>query len=160
LYQPPRATARRILDKELFRDACIRGGVEVLGSWFPHDEDELLRLAPTLAYPVLVKPRSHLQGAGDTRGILVRRAEDLLGAYRAVGSRRAGFPAVTNGRDGGAVPLIQQFVNEVHGGVYSVAGFIDASGEAMAMRAAVKTLQRTRPAGIGVCFEAATIDPE
>jgi hypothetical protein len=50
-------------------------------------------------------------------------------------------------------PILQQFVRVGREGVCSVTGFIDRTGELFVTRRSKKVLQRSQPAGVGVCFE-------
>jgi hypothetical protein len=45
-------------------------------------------------------------------------------------------------------------------GVYSVSGYVDQSGKLFVTRIATKVLQRSRPAGVGICFESRKADPD
>jgi len=56
--------------------------------------------------------------------------------------------------------MVQQFFTEAAQGIYSISGFIDASGKRLAVRAANKVLQRPRKLGIGLCFSQRVFDED
>jgi predicted ATP-grasp superfamily ATP-dependent carboligase len=153
LYQPPLSTICRILDKTLLAGACAKVGLAVLPSWNPCDFDEIRELAPSLPYPILIKPRTHVHRLRNNKGIVVNRAKDLLQQYqRFVDLERARFlynPLLPNA----ILPMLQPFVSVGCEGVLSVTGFVDRTGEHFVTRQATKLLQRSQPVGVGVCFE-------
>jgi predicted ATP-grasp superfamily ATP-dependent carboligase len=82
LYQPSTACLRRILDKQLFSDAAASAGLAVLPSWYPRTIDDVAALAPTLPYPILIKPRTHVHRVRNDKGVVVNSAGELLDQYR------------------------------------------------------------------------------
>jgi predicted ATP-grasp superfamily ATP-dependent carboligase len=56
-------------------------------------------------------------------------------------------------------PMIQRYYPEASDGIYSLAGFRDRTGKAFSVLGAKKLLQRPRRLGIGLCFEAAPVEP-
>jgi D-aspartate ligase len=159
LYQPPLESTLRVLDKKRLWEACRRAGIDTLPSWFPSDEGELRGLAAKLPFPLLIKPRTQVRRVSRDKGVVVRSLDDLLPSYRAVASQERYLTGCNKLRDAYA-PMLQQFAEEANKTVYSVSGFIDRSGEVMAVRGATKVLQRNRPVGIGVCFEASPLEDE
>ena len=153
MYQPPIATLQRILDKKLFADAAINSGLAVLPSWDPRNIDDVAKLAPTLPYPILIKPRTHVHRLRNDKGLVARSSSELLSKYRLFVDRervRAGdTPFLADAR----LPILQQFVRVGSEGVHSVTGFIDRTGELFVTRSATKVLQRSPPVGVGLCFE-------
>jgi D-aspartate ligase len=159
LYQPPIHCLRRILDKRLLSDAAIRAGLNVLPSWDPQDIDDLVALAPTLPYPILIKPRTHVHRLRNDKGVVVSSAPELIDQYQLFIAREH-VPAVTKpALSEGNQPILQKFVRVGVEGVCSITGFIDRSGELLVTRAATKVFQRSQPVGVGVCFEALPSDP-
>jgi hypothetical protein len=55
--------------------------------------------------------------------------------------------------------MIQEFLPAAAEHIYVLAAFVDRSGTHFAARSGMKILQRPRRLGIGVCFEAAPLDP-
>ena len=158
LYQPSNSILRRLLDKKLFAAAADKVGIATVPYWDPENENELQELAPNLPYPILLKPRTHVSGAARERGSVVRCSKELLHDYARFVARnknrgRDEFPFPDTAR-----PILQQFVPVGNQGVYSVSGFIDRSGELFVTRRSRKVFQRSRPVGVGVCYEAAPPD--
>jgi D-aspartate ligase len=56
-------------------------------------------------------------------------------------------------------PLVQEYLPAAETGVFSVSGFRSQEGE-IAVRAAMKVLQRPRKLGIGLCFEGQPVEQE
>lgn len=153
LYQPSIAVLQRILDKKLFADAAIGAGLTVLPSWDPRNIDEVAALAPTLSYPILIKPRTHVHRLRNDKGIVVHSAADLIAQYRRFIYRERARGADSSLLPDAGLPILQQFVRVGNEGVHSVTGFIDRTGELFVTRCATKVFQRSQPVGVGVCFE-------
>ena len=157
LYQPAVETMITILDKKRLAEACSQVGLSIVPSWFPSSEDELHALANKLPYPLLIKPRSQVRRLGRDKGVIVRHPDDLPFAYRAFAERERYLGGLNELSDADR-PMLQRFAEVANEAVYSVAGFIDRTGEVIGARGAKKVLQRMPPVGIGVCFEAAPLD--
>jgi D-aspartate ligase len=154
LYQPSIASLRRILDKKLFSEAATSAGLAVLPSWDPRNIDDVAALAPTLLYPILIKPRTHVHRFRNDKGVVVHSASELLDQYRRFVDREQTGAADNPLLPGASLPILQQFVRVGSEGVHSITGFIDRTGELFVTRAATKVFQRSQPVGVGVCFEA------
>jgi D-aspartate ligase len=159
LYQPSITSMQRILDKRLLADAAFTAGLTVLPSWGPRTLDDLVALAPTLPYPILIKPRTHVYRIRNDKGIVAHSKTELIGQYQQfVGReqvRAVENPLMPDAR----LPLLQQFVNVANVGVCSVSGFIDRTGELFVTRRSRKVFQRSQPVGTGICFESLPPDP-
>lgn len=153
MYQPSITTLQRILDKKLFADAAINSGLTVLPSWYPRNIDHVAELAPTLPYPILIKPRTHVHRLRQDKGVVACSSSELLSKYRLFVDREriraVDTPLLADAR----LPILQQFVRVGDEGVHSVTGFIDRTGELFVARSATKVLQRSQPVGVGLCFE-------
>lgn len=160
LYQPPIETIERILDKALLEKAATIAGLAVLPSWDPQSADELAELAPRLPYPVLIKPRTHVHRLRNDKGVVVHSPDELAAEYpRFLARERYRFDDTA--RAPGAVrPVIQKFVNIGREGVVSISGFIGQSADVFVTRRSTKILQRSRPVGVGVCYESCSADPD
>lgn len=77
LYQPSVASMQRILDKTLLADLATSIGLAVLPSWDPRNIDDVVAIAPTLPYPILIKPRTHVHRLRNDKGIVVRSKSEL-----------------------------------------------------------------------------------
>ena len=153
MYQPSIATLQRILDKKLFADAAITSGLAVLPSWYPRNIDHVAELAPTLPYPILIKPRTHVHRLRQNKGVVARSSSELLSKYQLFVDREQVRAADTPFSADAHLPILQQFVRVGSEGVHSVTGFIDRTGELFVARSATKVLQRSQPVGVGLCFE-------
>jgi D-aspartate ligase len=159
VVQPSTAVLLNILDKKLFADAAIKAGIAVLPSWDPRNLEEVVALAPTLPYPILIKPRTHVHRLRNDKGVVVYSALELIDQYRRFVDReqaRAVDPPLL--RDAN-LPILQKFIRVGDEGVHSVTGFIDRTGELFVTRAATKVFQRSQPVGVGVCFESLPTAP-
>jgi D-aspartate ligase len=159
VYQPSIASIRRILDKKLFADAATSAGVDVLPSWDPRDMDDLAVLAPTLPYPILIKPRTHVRRLRNDKGVVVRSTSELIHEYKQFVAREQDRPADAGFLPKAGLPILQQFVNVGSEGVQSVTGFIDRTGELFVTRRSTKVFQRLQPVGVGVCHESLPAAP-
>lgn len=158
LYQPPLATVHTILDKKLFSLAAAGAGLPVLPSWEPRDEEQLAALAPTLPYPILLKPRTHVHRLRNDKGLLVQSSAELIQQYLQFVERERVRAVDDSLLSDAHLPLIQPFARVGAEGVLSITGFIDRTGQYFVARQARKVFQRSRPMGVGVCFESVQID--
>jgi predicted ATP-grasp superfamily ATP-dependent carboligase len=159
LYQPSTATMRRILDKEMFTDAQSSAGLAALPSWDPRNMEELAALAPTLRYPILIKPRTHVHRLRNDKGIVVDSTSDLIRQYRKFVAREQDHAADAALLPDARRPILQQFVKVGSEGVHSISGFVDRTGELFVTRRSTKVFQRSLPVGVGVCFESLPAAP-
>jgi predicted ATP-grasp superfamily ATP-dependent carboligase len=114
--------------------------------------------APTLLYPILIKPRTQVHRANNDKGMVAHSAAELVEKYRAFMSRE--HPEATDANLPYAnIPLLQHFVDVGSKGVLSVSGYVDETGELFVTRLARKIFQRSMPAGVGVCFESLPPNP-
>ena len=160
LYQPPFAAIATLLDKKALHAACTKAGIATVDTWFPKSVEEAASLAPKLPFPLMIKPRTQVMLASLSKGIVVNSASDLAGRYRER-LRLDSYPAETLASFGCDLPpMLQVYCGAAREGIYSVAGFVDESGQLLGARASVKVLQRPRHVGIGLCFAAAELHPE
>jgi predicted ATP-grasp superfamily ATP-dependent carboligase len=159
LHQPSIETMDRILDKKLLADAALEAGIAVLPTWEPRSFSDVAAFASTLTYPILIKPRTQIRRVRNDKGAIARSATELIENFREYicleqeEQENHFIPDVS-------IPLLQHFVEIGPEGVYSVSGYIDETGELFVTRHAKKVLQRSQPAGVGVCFESLPTDPE
>jgi D-aspartate ligase len=159
LYQPSIASLRSILDKKLFSEAAASAGLAVLPSWNPRSIDEVAALAPALPYPILIKPRTHVYRIRNDKGVVAHSSSELIRQYQlfvACEQARANpNPLIPDA----CLPILQQFVSVANEGVRSISGFVDRTGQLFVSRHTTKVLQRSRPIGVGVCFESLPAAP-
>lgn len=153
MYQPSLATIKRILDKKLLAAVASKIGLAVMPTWSPTSIEALEALSDTLPYPVLIKPRTHVHRIRNDKGVVARSGKELIDQYRGFVNRERkqsghdAIPATEN------MPIIQPFLGVDDRGVLSVTGFIDRRGKHFVARHSIKVLQRSRPVGVGVCYE-------
>lgn len=141
---------RRILDKKLLAEAAAAAGMSILQSWFPQDINELTELAPTLPYPILIKPRTQVHRIRNDKGVVVYTEEALKRYYQSfIEHNSSGTKRLLAEKN----VLLQRFVGDASQSVHSISGFVDRTAEFFVTRHAVKVLQRSEPVGVGVCFE-------
>jgi predicted ATP-grasp superfamily ATP-dependent carboligase len=160
LYQPSIATISRILDKKLLYAAANAAGVATLPCWYPADESDARSLPVTLPYPVLIKPRTHVHRLRNDKGALVSNRTELLEEFPQFAARELRDVSPNPLLPDAHLPMVQKYVDVSADGVRSVSGFVDRSGELFVARHATKLLQRSRPVGVGVCFESCPADAE
>ena len=153
VYQPSLATIHRVLDKKLLAEVASNFGLPILPSWHPRNINDLETLAPTLPYPVLIKPRTHIHRLRNDKGSIVHSTEELMRQYQHFIHREGVRAADTNLPPNANLPMLQQFVSVGVEGVLSVTGFIDRTGQHFVVRHSTKVFQRSSPVGVGVCFE-------
>ncbi len=160
LFSPSEGCISQILNKDALHSVCRQVGIDVPDTFVPRSGAELEQLVDNLPYPVIVKPQTQLFFKTHTKGGAVYSREELIPAYTAFMQHntyaeefRALYPGVE-------WPMLQRYYPEAKDGIYNISGFIDASGDIYALRAARKILQKPRRLGVGVCFEAQDVDPE
>ncbi len=159
LYQPSLLAIQRILDKQQFAAAARAAGVDCVPTWEARSQAALEALASTLPYPILIKPRTHVNRLRNDKGVWVGSAQELLREYpKFIEREKDGLPNNPLLPDA-RIPILQQFVAVRSEGVCSVTGFIDRTGELFVTRQAKKVLQRSQPAGVGICFESLPSNP-
>src|SRR5437016_6002455 len=159
VYQPPIDTMRRLLDKKLFADAASRVGLAILPSWDPCSREDIAALAPTLPYPILIKPRTHVHRLRNDKGIVVQSAGELIKQYQQFVTREQTRAADNKLMPDAGTPILQQFVNVANEGVQSITGFVDRTQQLFITRRSTKVFQRSHPMGVGVCFESLPAEP-
>jgi len=157
MYQPPLETMVRLLDKKALHQACRSVGIDTVPTWFPESEADVSGPAGRMPLPLLIKARTQVLRARQTKGNVVYVHDELLPHYRRFLKVDRYLPGIA---DFGDVtrPILQEFCAQASQAVCSVTGFIDRSGEMFVARGSVKILQRTSPVGLGVCFEAVPLD--
>ena len=157
LLQPPISTVVSLLDKRRLHDACAEVGVPTLPTWFPESVEDVERLAPSLPFPLVIKPRTQVFLASWDHGHVVEDRRSLVTAYRDSLERDRYLPGPE--RDFGPLraPILQAY--RADDSVYSLAGFVHRSGEILGIRASQKIMQRPRGVGVGLLFRDAPVDP-
>jgi predicted ATP-grasp superfamily ATP-dependent carboligase len=162
LYQPDVDVIMRVLDKGLLGEHARAAGLDVPDTWLPQNEADVTRAAREADGPLMVKPRTQVAFGVHSKGMLAPRGVDgLRAAYARFtsgehvhdGDFARRFPEATR-------PMLQRYYPEAADGIYSLAGFRDHTGAHFVALGARKILQRPRRLGVGLCFEAAPVDPQ
>ena len=159
LYQAPLEAITRLLDKASLAELAERAGLTVLPTFVPSGLDEVIMVAPTLSYPLLIKPRSHVHRLRNDKGMVVKTPCELIAKYRQI-LEREGMAADRSRPCEASLPILQHFVNVGSEGVHSITGFIDRKGELFVTRHSTKVFLRSQPVGVGLCYESLEPDPE
>lgn len=167
MSQPDVAVIESLLDKERLRALCAEVGIATPATHTPrgateHDaERELHRLLHSgelpLGFPMLVKPRTQVLPHMHLKGMLVSDPGALIESYRAVRAATRHHALLASRIPDADQPMLQAYHHEAAKRIYSVAGFVDRDGSVTAL-AARKVLQRPRRLGIGLCFEALSLE--
>lgn len=161
LFAPSLSSIYRILNKERLHQACEKVGCPTPRTWCPKGETELegiLREARAHGAKVLLKPKTQVQLRSGQKGAEIPDGSDLASSFRAfVKDNPYGDELLAHDPDV-VWPMVQEFMPGAAQGIYSVAGFATEQGRVVA-RASRKILQRPRRLGIGLCFEAAPLEP-
>jgi D-aspartate ligase len=155
LLQPPVETLLTLLDKARLYEAAKNVGITVpptaLGSRVACAEG-------AVPFPVLVKPRSQAYLTSGIKGWLAHDESELeqsLARFRALVS----FDRVILERHPElSEPMVQHYLSEAETNILSVSGYFSDAQE-LVVRGATKVLQRPRKVGIGLCFEARSVEP-
>jgi predicted ATP-grasp superfamily ATP-dependent carboligase len=160
LYQPPAASLLQLLDKKALSLRCGELGIPSPRTVFPRNTQEAVALSAEVGFPLLIKPRTQMFLPTRNKGQIVESESALASSHARYVAENATHPLARPMLPDLDQPMLQAWVPTAADSTYSIAGFIGRDGEGMAVRAAVKVLQRPRRVGVGVCFEEAEVDPE
>jgi predicted ATP-grasp superfamily ATP-dependent carboligase len=143
---PDAETFARIVDKRRQYTAAAAVGVRTPITFYPEDGAELASLAPTLSYPVILKPHTSYVGRpqiGNRKVVVVATPDELLAAFARCTASGVRF-------------MVQQIVPGGDDAIFWYSGFWDAQGRERAWF----TVQKLRqfPAGFGDGCLQRTID--
>ena len=159
MYQPGLDAILHVLDKRRLYATAQSVGLEIPETWFPQSDADVERLSRELPMPLLIKPRTQVLSRTHSKGVIVTDKADLLRKYREfVTGARYGRELIEAMPDA-AQAMIQRYVPGAASQIHVLAAFADRAGTLFAARSGTKILQRPRRLGIGLCFEAAEVDP-
>jgi predicted ATP-grasp superfamily ATP-dependent carboligase len=148
-----------LLNKRLLMERAREVGLLTPQSWTPSGSEEVARLAREARFPLLIKPTTQVLFDPRSKGVMVSEREQFVQTYERLARDRYGR-ALRDYDASVTTPLVQEFFAEAaSAGVYSICGHA-RDGCVVAARSARKVLQWPRRLGIGVCFEAAPMQPE
>jgi len=160
LYYPTGDAVYAVLNKETLHTAALASGIATPTAWFPASREEAAALAPSLAYPIVLKPRTHVGTSSWFKGGLVRVQRDFLPAYDKGAALLAGGYMGPRTNPADALPFVQAYTPGADARIYNLSGFLDHTGLLSGFLATRKVFQTPRRFGVGVCFEAAPVDTE
>jgi predicted ATP-grasp superfamily ATP-dependent carboligase len=101
---------------------------------------------------VLLKPRTQVFLQGGIKGFIAKDKGELASELERFRTLVRYDRALTDRHPDIAEPMVQEYLAAAETNIYSVSGFVTAEGD-VALRSAMKVLQRPRKVGIGLCFE-------
>lgn len=159
MYQPSLEAIYALLCKKHLYLAADKVGLDRPDTHFPVTEEEIRSVAELARYPVLIKPRTQIFLYSHVKGVMVERPADLPAKYAEFRAKNPYGELILRHDPDAAYPMVQAFHTEAAQAIYNLSGFVDQEGKLLAVRAAVKVLQRPRKLGIGLCFEEAAVVP-
>ncbi len=157
LDTPSFAAIWTLLNKAKLSEACAAVGLRSPATQRCTSDEDVRALAPTLRYPVVVKPQTQILLWPHEKGRVANTPEELPGAVHDFLQHTHHDPLVLSEDPLVSQPLLQAYVPATRG-VYSVTGFIDVTGDVFVTRGARKVFQRPRVLGVGLCFEDAPVE--
>ena len=160
LYYPAGDVVDAVLNKESLHTAAAHAGIETPEAWFPASPAEARQLSRDLRYPVVLKPRTHVGTQSWFKGGLVPNQARFEAAYGRAAALLAAGAMEGDSRPADLLPFVQTYLAGAGSQIYNLAGFLDHTGLLGGFSATRKVFQTPRRFGIGVCFEAAPVEPE
>ena len=148
---PDPEAVRTALFKDRFYAEAARAGFPGPPCSTAGDVAEALAAADEIAYPVVLKPRTHA-GIGLRRGNVVSHADALAATFRPW-PVRPGNETVLRYEPDLALPLLQRYYELGTVEVISVTGYLAGDGSLRALGHARKVSQSPRRLGVGTMFE-------
>ncbi|MBI5547375.1 MAG: carbamoyl-phosphate synthase [Deltaproteobacteria bacterium] len=159
LYSPPVDAVYTLLNKKRLHHAAHAAGLDTPRTWFPETERDLGALSDA-RFPVLIKPQTQVLFPSRSKGSRAEERSQLEERFREFRAWQHHGLALVERDPGVESPIVQELHPQAAQGIYSLAGFVDESGELFVVRASTKVLQRPRKLGIGLCFEEAPVEPD
>jgi predicted ATP-grasp superfamily ATP-dependent carboligase len=157
LVSPSESAVFALLDKQRLYDACSHPdvGIDMPATRGLGDGAEV---PDTMAFPLLLKPRTQVLLHSGVKGVLVKNADELAAGLEKFRRLATFGRELTDAHPEIVEPMVQAYLAAAETAIISVSGYRDAAGR-MVVRAAQKVLQRPRKLGIGLCFEGRDVDP-
>lgn len=147
-----------LLNKRLLMERAREVGLVTPQSWTPQSPAEVAALARDARFPLLIKPTTQVLFDARSKGVLVTERERFVDTYERLSRDRYGR-ALRDYDASVTQPIVQEFfADAATSGIYSICGHA-REGRIVEARSARKVLQWPRRLGIGVCFEAAPLQP-
>lgn len=143
----------------LFKDRFVprgKGRIQPPQTFCPTSVEEAHALADSLTYPCVLKPRSHIATPAE-RGHIAHDPHQFRTLFQ-----RAAVPAplapVLDEFPELALPVVQEFIPSRPADLVTISGFLDDSGDLLAILGARKTAQWPPRLGIGLLFAGCEIE--
>lgn len=140
-----------VLFKDRFARRALELGIPTPITLAPSSVEEACDLAHDVAYPAVIKPRSHVVGRLE-RGIVVDDADALRARYRPTGVPR-GMRDVLLRYPTLCFPVVQEYIPGALQRLYSVSGLLGEGGQVLAYAGSQKRQQWPPRLGVGLAFE-------
>jgi biotin carboxylase len=154
LASAPAEALETVLDKVRLGEAAMAAGIPSPRTW---QADEFQANARQAVFPVLLKRRSQVGARGQNKGMVIEGPADFPARLARFARGNTYDEMVASEWPAIARPIVQEYLGA--GPVYSITGFIAPGGDVVASRASRKVLQWPPSAGLGICFEDASVDP-
>jgi len=161
LYTPPLATVYGLLNKWNLHQSCAGLGIATPRTWLPRERTDLHAIRDEATFPLVIKPQTQAYLVSHYKGAVVHDPGLFEQTYDKVRALGTCAPFIVERDPDVGWPIVQTYAETASRdvGVYSLGGFIDATGELFAVRASRKLLQWPH-VGAGACFEQAPTEGE
>lgn len=160
LYQAPKQAIYRVLNKKHLYTAAATAGLAAPESWYPKSFAEVEALAPSLPYPILIKPKTQVGLKIPVKGMICTNSAELVQNWARCEEIFSYRDELLRDDPDLRWPMLQRFHTEAATDTYSVGGFIDKSGKLFVARAAQKVLQQPLRIGVGLAFASRPMDEQ
>jgi hypothetical protein len=138
LPRSPISAVHALLHKAKLAEHARAVGLDTPKSWLATSEEELLRLADEVSYPLLLKPTTQALFPARSKGSIARNPSELRAAYQHL-AERAHASEITEFDPTSSLPIAQEFFTDASEAIYNISGFI-SDGKLCGARAATKLL--------------------
>lgn len=161
LSVPPLDALIQLLDKARLGEQARAAGLPTPATAVPQNEADVLRCARELGYPLFIKPRVGLFGAGSSKakGTRVASEERLLEEWHRLRGNCAYHAQVLAQIPDVALPVLQASTRSTER-VYTINGYYNRELDQYVSVACTKILQLPRGKGPGIIFEHSALEPE
>jgi D-aspartate ligase len=156
LDSPPLAALYPLLNKRRLAECCMALGIDIPTTRTVKNESDLQRIEREATVPVLIKPSTQVLFKSRQKGEIVTERKRFAELYRDFAANE--FTSSLVAYDSSVLwPLVQDFHADADC-IYNLAGYMAPWGEISVVRASAKVLQ-ARKVSVGICFEAAAVEP-
>jgi D-aspartate ligase len=157
LYQPEPGRLYGIMNKKRLHARCEALGIDQPAQWTP---EQALSDPAALAYPVLVKPKTHAGTRFVPKGVLAASPAELRAVIEQFGQKFSYSTEMLAQDPALAEVMVQAFHPEAAEHIYSLCGFYAPEEDIYLLRACQKVLQHPLRIGLGLCFESRPVQQD